>query len=184
MPSRSVRSMLSVLGGCLLLCLSGCVTETQSGDTSTFTFALWVSGSILLGGLAAMVGGWFLRTRSERWGWGLMIGGLLAVAIFAPTMFSDKATVSPELFTLRTGFFFAPTRHEVRFADVARMDLTKEVKPGRRGRKDTSYYLNFHLKAGESRKVPIGDLMKNGALERVLVIAATQNIPVADLTGG
>ena len=42
-------------------------------------------------------------------------------------LLSDRVTVKPDQFTLRTGFWFAPTVHEVRFGDLQRIELLRIV---------------------------------------------------------
>ena len=110
-----------------------------------------------------------------------MILGPLACLVLAPGMFLDKVTVNPERFTLHTGFWFAPTLHEVRFADLSRVDLIAEEKASRRGTR-MSYYLLCHRKSGASEKVPVGDLMKRGAAAKILQTAKAQGVPVVDNT--
>ena len=118
--SQRVRRAVHVILPCAFACLlGGCTNESQEGDTTVFTYALWVPGVVLAGGIVGTLAGVLIRKSIERLGWALIIGGPVAAFIFAPGLYSDKITVSNERFTLRTGFWFAPTTHEVELADVS-----------------------------------------------------------------
>ncbi len=77
---------------------------------------------------------------------------------------------------------FSPTRFDIKWDNVTSIEGTSEERRDRRGRKSTSYYLNFNLKSGGSEKVSVGDLMKKGAAQKLLVVAARKNIPVSGET--
>lgn len=173
-PNPFLRTVILAVLSCAL---GGCVTEVRQGDTSTFSFALWFPALVFLGSVAALVGGWFLRRKSARWGWALMLAAVLAGLLFAPGLFLDRATVSPEGFTLRTGFWFAPTRHEARFADLARIRLYAKERQTRRGRR-TDVSLLCSRKTGGIAVVPVGDLMKRGPVEKILDLAEERGIEV------
>jgi hypothetical protein len=162
--------------------LSGCVNQTAEAGQTTWKFAWWLPTVVLLGGLIAAPVGWLWRSKNN-YGWVLLIGGPLAAAVFAPGLMADRVTVDDEHFTLRTGFWFAPTRHDIRFADVSRIDITSETRSGRRGRRTTSYYLVCHKTTGDSEKVPVGNLMEY-AVGDILATADERGIPVQDMTGG
>ena len=176
----SLRSNLTsrvILLGALSCSLVGCVTESRQGDTSVFSFALWLPGLVLLGSVAALVGGWFLRLKSARWGWSLMLAAVLAGILFAPGLLLDRATVGREQFTLRTGLWFAPVRHVVRFADLAQIRVVSRERRTRRGAQ-TEVSLFCYRKAGSLAIVPAGDLMKRGPVQKILDIAEEQGVAV------
>ena len=162
----------------LLLVCSGCTVEDKDGDTSTYTYELWIPLLTIFGGAAVAIGGFFLRNFWERMGWGLMIAGGLGTLLIGPGMFLEYATVSPEKFVLRTGFWFYPSHHEVRYAEISGIQITSEEKRGRRGRVTKSFYLVCGLKSGGQAKIPIGDLMKNGAAAHMLRTAQSLQIPI------
>lgn len=161
------------------LFLTGCTNERVVGETTIFTFAWWVPLTILAAGMLAVAVG--VLTRHTRFGWAFLIGGPIAAFFFAPSMWSDRITLDHDHFTMRTGFWMMPTTHDVRFDDLHSIDQIAESRRTRRGR-STSYYLHCHRKSGESSKVPINDLMKRGAYERILQEAIAHSVPINDHT--
>lgn len=158
--------------------LSGCTTEYRDGETTVFTFAWYIPTLVILGGIVALLVGLVIVRKGGKWGWALIILGPLAAVVLGPGLVQDKVTINQSGFTLRTGFWFAPTLYEVRFKDVTGMQLISES--GRRGRK--SYYILCLTRSG-SQKVPEGDLMRNGPSDRILEMAAELGIPIEDRTG-
>jgi hypothetical protein len=174
--SRAVRVILPAAVACLI---SGCTKESQDGDTTIFTYAAWVPGVVLGGGILGTVVGVLIRKSIERLGWALIIGGPVATFLFAPGLYADKVTISNERFTMRTGFWFAPTVHEVQLGEVSHIELTSEKRVGRRGT-TTNYYMQCHRRAGNMERVPINDLMKNGPLDKVLHVVNGRGIQIVD----
>jgi hypothetical protein len=175
---RLMHWRFALLAFMLLVVCSGCTVEKKDGDTSTFTYEFWIPLVMIFGGAAVAVGGFFLRNFWERMGWGMMILGCIGTILVGPGMFLEYATVSPEEFKLRTGFWFYPTSHTVRYDNISGIQVTSEEKRGRRGRKTKSFYLVCGLKSGGQEKIPVGDLMKEGAAERMLQMADSKQIPV------
>ncbi len=176
MPKHGKIVRLLALGAVACL-ISGCTTETRDGDTTSFSFALWVPGLVILSGALVFLVGLLVRNKSSRWGWGLMIVGPFVLLVLAPGLFLDKATVNQDRFTLRTGIWFAPSNYEVHFPDLAQIELVEEERTTRRGPK-TSYFLLCHRKKGDSLKVHVGDLMKAGAADKILQTAKELGIPI------
>jgi hypothetical protein len=173
---RWIRPAIAIV----LLSAAGCTTETAEGNRFTYTFALWVPISVLLLGLVVSFAGWFVRLWKTFWGWVMIVMGPLLVVVVVPNLFIDSAVVDPEHFTLRTGLWFAPRHHNIRFADLTRLEMTSETRRGRRGT-STSYYFVCHFKNGGNEKVPLGDLMRNGPSDRILQMVHGRGIPVIDL---
>lgn len=171
-----------LLAAVVLVTCCGCVEHSTSGNTHTFYNALWATGACFVGGIVATIGGWYLRTVSERLGWALMIGGVLAFIGGTPTLFFEKTTVSDEGFFVRTGVW-GMSSYDVKYADTMNMNLTKEITTGRRGSKNTHFYLVCSPKSGEAQKVPINGTFEE-ALEFVVIGAKARNIPIIDSTGG
>ncbi len=167
------------LAACLLLLVcGGCTVEKKDGSTSVFTYETWIPLVMIFGGALVGVAGFFLRAFWTRLGWSMMILGPIGALVVGPGMFLEYATVSPEKFELRTGFWFMPNVHTVNYADIAGIQVTSEEKRGRRGRKTKSYYLVCGLKSGGQAKIPVGDLMKDAAAEKMLQTAYSHQIPV------
>lgn len=179
---RSIQ--FAALAAFLLLGLGGCVREDVDGSTITVTNELWVPLVALLGGIAAAPAGWFLRQKSARFGWGLLIFCPIIVLGIAPSLFLDRAVVDDTHFSLRTGIWGLTAVHEVKFADLSRIRLISEETTGRRGRKRTNYYLLCERKDGTSAKVPLGNKVAETAAPHLVERAKALNVPVVDETGG
>lgn len=136
MTSRAIRLLGLMLTLSLLV---GCVRESTNGDTRIFSYELWASGLIFLGGLIAIPVGWMLR-NSSRFGWALLIMGPIAAFGFAPSMFMDYVDVSPSGFSRHSGIWGMTSVQDVKFADVGSIRATIEEERGRRGRKIEKLY--------------------------------------------
>ncbi len=167
----------------LLLGIGGCVREDVNGSTITVTNELWAPLVALVGGIAAAPAGWYLRKKSTRFGWGLLILSPVAVVGLAPSLFLDRAVVDDTHFSLRTGIWGLTAVHEVKFADLTRIRLISEESTGRRGRKRTDYYLLCERKDGTSSKVPLGNKVAETAAPHLVERAQALNIPIVDETG-
>ena len=173
-----MRTRVATVAGLTLL--AGCVKETQVAGGSAFTFEPWVPAGIVVAGLVGLaVGAVLLRRRNWLAGIVVVLLGLLGLVVLGPGMFQDKVTVTDERFELNVGFWFAPTVHSVNLADVAGIEGTAEEKTGRRGRKTTDFKVVFRKKSGPAETVPVGDLMKRGAYNRLLEVADKKGIPVS-----
>lgn len=157
---------------------AGCVRETPTGTGSAFTFETWIPASLTLAGVVVLAAGVGLLAK-RRWKPGLVA---LAVGLFGlvlgPNLFFDRAEVDDEHLSLRTGFWFAPTVHEVRFADVASIEGEAQERSTRRGTR-TDFTLVFRRRSGPAERVPLGDLMKRGPMQKALQVAAGRGIPMA-----
>jgi hypothetical protein len=165
----------------LVVSCCGCVVESTHGDTHTFYNALWASAACLGAGLVGTVGGWYLRPFSERFGWALMIAGVLAGLGGTPTLFLEKTTVSNDGFFVRSGMW-GMSSYDVKYANTTSMELTKEITRGRRGSRSTHYYLVCSQKTGEEQKVPVKGACEE-AFDLIMIGAAMHNVPFTDSTG-
>lgn len=157
------------------LMLSGCVEKTEEAGRSTYGFAGWVIALVIIGGLVSVPLGWVVRRLSERWGWVLMIVGPIALVIVAPALFLDRVVVDNQHFEARYGFWFAPTTHDLTYADVRSMTVV--AVPGRRGQ--TKYELHCALRNGGETVVHVGDLVRY-AVPEILTRARAAGVPVQD----
>ncbi len=166
----------------LLAGLSGCVQETVNGTTKIYTYELWVPLVVLIAGLVATPAGWFLRQSSSRFAWALLISGPIAALGFAPSLFLDRAAVTPEAFTVRTGIWGMTAVHEVKFSDLRQVRYISEETVGRRGRKNTNYYFMCERKDGTSAKIPVGNNVVEAAAPAFIAKVLELNIALADQT--
>ncbi|MFO0863459.1 MAG: hypothetical protein U0744_02155 [Gemmataceae bacterium] len=157
----------------LIFFACGCTEVMRVGDKAIWTFATWVGLIVLLGSLAGIAAGFLWMVFRDKW------TGVAGIAFFvivgvvaAPAMFTDFCEVTPEDFHLRTGIWFAPNEHRVRFEDVLSMHLTTE-----RSGRSSSTYLISQTRQGQV-KTPVGDLMRNGPLEDIVAQARRRGILV------
>jgi hypothetical protein len=161
------------LAASLLVLLSGCYEKSVTGDQSVYKFAWWVGLLVILGGLVAVPLGLAIRNWSGRWGFALIVMGPVLLIFFAPVMYLDRVVVDSTHFEVRYGFWFAPTKHNIRFDDVREMRYVAT-----RGRKNRiQYELVCAMKGGDTRTVSAGDLVIN-AVPEILRRAEEKQIPV------
>jgi len=176
---RRLRLGLLLLGGLLL---AGCTRKEQQGDLMVWKYETWVGFAAILGGIAVAAGAIALR-KSGNWSWVIMLLAIGFTIGFAPFGFVDHVSLDQEHIATRWGFWFAPTLHDIRFDDVSRVDYTKETRRGRRGRKETSYYLVFTTKNGTQDKLTATNSLMEAAAEDLMLALAAKNLSVNDLTG-
>jgi hypothetical protein len=174
--SRPIR-IAGVLAVASCLLLTGCVSESKAGTGSTFKFDWWIPTLITVVALLLVVGGVLFTVRKKQGAWVAILVGVVGL-LFGPNMFFDRAVIDDDHFELSTGFFFSPTYFNIKWDNVSSIIGSTEEKTGRRGRKSTSFYLNFNLKSGGSEKVPSGDLMKNGPIKKLVEMANAKGIKV------
>lgn len=174
-PRFSVPTVFLVLG-----LLSGCVDESVSGNTTTYRFSLWIPTVVTLVGFVPVALGALIGLLWTRYGWLLVLPGLLYLVVLPPAIFLDRLVVSDTKFEQSTGFWFVPTQHFVSFGELSRIDIIEEQRPNG----SASYYLNCIKKNGSSERVPINDMMQPTPLNKILTTAQTARVPVIDTTGG
>lgn len=77
---------------CGLLAMGGCIHQSTDGPTQTFTYAVWVPVTLLIGGIITMAAGWSIRKRCPNLRWALLLAGCIATVV-APSQFTDRAVV-------------------------------------------------------------------------------------------
>lgn len=160
--------------------MSGCVNESTSGESQTFTYELWVPASVLAIGIVVSVAGWFLRASLGRFGWAMLVLGPLAAILGAPSLFLDRAVVDGTRFTLRTGIWGLTSVHEVEYDKLTRVSIISEEVRGRRGRKSTNFYLECERNDGTKAKVPVNNKVGEAAAPHFLKRVSELGIPVFD----
>ncbi len=151
-------SRLLILTGLFAFCFAtGCYEHTSKGEQSVYHFAWWVGPAIICASILGAVGAWFLREWSMKLAIGLMIAAPLAAIFIAPAMFLDKVVVDDHHFEARYGFWFNPTRHDIRFEDLLQIQYVSRT--GNRGRK--SYEMLCIDQSGQTTVVHAGDLVRS-----------------------
>lgn len=178
--SKSQRPLLLVF--VLLLGLTGCVKESTDGETIHITYELWVWSLLFFGGIAISVGGWFLRSFSERFGWILMLGGAAGALYFGPTTFLENASLTKTKFNLNTGFY-ATTHYEVTLDELQSATVIMEETRGKRGRKNKHYYLVCTEKNGKQSKLPLSNALCEKAIPHLADRIHERGIDIIDQSG-
>lgn len=171
-----------LLGASLLVLISGCVRESVDGDRQQFTYELWLSGLVLVGGIVAIPAGLALRKRIPRLGWSLLIGGPLAAFGFAPSLFFEKVTLNDKTLHVQSGIWGMTAIHSVSLDDLKSVRLIVEHSTGRKGRKVQKYYLMCDLKSGGSSKIPVNNNVTEAAAPHFIQRVRERGIPVYDQT--
>jgi|GEM_PF-1406428 len=178
--SRRFHPLLVVALLCLVL--SGCTRKSVDGEVTTVVYETWVAILAILGGVGAAVLSFVFRSRGLQL-WVLLIASVLATLLFLPFGFVDYVRVSPERLETRWGFWCFPTLHNIAFDDVRGVQLTKKVSSGRRGRKNTSYNLDFQLADGRVESISATNDLVEEAVDEILQPLAERGIHLVDLTG-
>lgn len=170
------RAATCILAVTLVVAIEGCAQVQAEGVTRTISCQWWVPWSMLVGGVIAAVAGWFLREFKERYGWGLLILGLLAVIVGAPTYFRERVVVDDSKFSMRSGIW-GLSMHEVAYAGLERVRSGSERSGGSRTRQ-TNYYLLCERKDGTSTKIPVDSALARAAVPHFLQRVQTLGVVI------
>ena len=163
--TRGRLAAVSIATG-ILLGAGGCVDTTVSGDATTYDYSWWVPLVTLVSSLVAFPIGLVMRKRSGRIGGGLMVMSPVLAFLVFPMLLLDKVKVDAQHFEDRYGFWFAPSRHNVRFDDLKEIRLVTYQQRTRRGGRTTKQKLVcIHKNAGTQDTVQLGTLVKEAAPE-------------------
>ena len=171
-----LASRWGLLAAALVLVCAGCVKKAVNGESLTYSFDIWVLPTIVLSSLVAIPIGYLLRKKVARLGWALMILGPFGL-LMSPTFMSDYAKVDADHFETSYGFWFAPSKYNVRFDELANIELETVIGRGRRGSKTRSHYMNLNYKSGKTSRVALGTVMKPASNE-ILQRAEAKGVPV------
>lgn len=179
---RSMRFLPRAIGRWMvivpiLLACAGCIQRSARGDVSTYGFETWVVLGIALGGIVAAPAGWFLRKRTARFGWALLILGPIAAIFIAPSMWTDRVVVDSEHFA-RSSAMPGSNNQSIRFDDVSALHYRSKVE--RSGRRSSrKYYLDVTQKSGQVQTISLGTLFQE-AIGEIFERAAAKGIPVTE----
>lgn len=173
-------NLLAMLLFTVVLC--GCVKRETSESGVVVSYEMWVGFAGILGGLAATLFGWYLKSHSIR-GWIFLLIALIGTVTFSPFGFIDHVTIGHDHLQTRWGFWCFPTINDVAFADVAAVNLSKKITSGRRGRKETRYYFDFAKNDGSVVSITATNALMEEAAQDILVELDNHNIPFNDVTG-
>jgi hypothetical protein len=159
---------------------AGCAGRFTNGGETTYTGAIWVPVVLLVFGVLCVLAGCLFRGHefplSARVALAVVGAGM---ALFgAPGLLAEKATVGPDHFEIRSGFWLRQTTKTVRFDDLVSIELVTI-----RGRRTTSYELKCVLKTGATEAFAIGDALTEATPE-IMARAIRRGIRVDGLLGG
>jgi len=178
------------LSGIVALCLSlsGCVDKKINGDVTTFSIALWVTAAFVIGGCGLIYGSQFIPKRTDGWfrfskriRLTMIFVGAACLYISLATV-NDRVTLSPSGFTETTGLIGMSHGHEVRFKDIEKIEITKEVS-GIGRNKTTNYFILCYEKNGDVKKVPASSQSMQSAFPNIVRALQASGVPVFNKTG-
>jgi hypothetical protein len=178
------------LTGLAALCfsLSGCVDKKINGDVTTFSIALWVTASLVLGGCGLIYGSRFIPKRTDGWFrfskrirlTMIFVGAALLYVSLAAI--NDRVTISSSGFTETTSLIGMSHVHEVRFKDIEKIEITKVIS-GIGRNKTTNYFMLCYEKNGGVKKVPASSQSMQSAFPDIIRALQASGIPVFNKTG-
>ena len=157
-----IRQFSRCVACVFLLAITGCITQTDSGQSVTFHNAWWVWAGIIAVGLIFMPIGFGLLRSDRRLAFGMILMGPLAIIGLAPTFYRAQVTVDDQGVETRQAFWGLSSANSVRFADAAKLRSGQEA--GRRGKMHEVLF--FDLKSGGVTPIHItGDMMREARSE-------------------
>jgi len=99
-----------------------------------------------------------------------------------PSAVNDRVTLSPSGFTETTGLIGMSHAHEVRFKDIEKIEITKEVS-GIGRNKTTNYFLLCYGKNGDFKQVPASSKSMQSAIGEIIRAIQAAGIPIFNKTG-
>jgi len=170
----------ALLAAFILFGLTGCITETAEGDATIFRYEGWVGPLSVFLGVVAVVVGWFLSEYDKRLGYGLLIIPPILLLLFVPNCFLDQVKVDEEHFEMRTGWWWEPTRTNLRFADIESMAYFEEERRGHRPGFHYIVYLECVDHEGQHFRIEL-DGLGFEAVGAILTRAGAQGVDVPSL---
>ena len=160
----------------LLIC--GCTRKWEDAGVRHYDYT-WSAAFISLMVAAALIPfGWLIRHDWERVGWTMMAFGAAGL-FFTPDLFLSHVDVSDDGFVYRCGSIFVDSG-DVKFNNCQQITLTTKVSRGKRGRRNTTHYMNCQLKTGTPVEIQLSTLMRE-ALSDLDASAGRRGVPVIDM---
>lgn len=167
----------AILLAVVLLCAAGCTERTVEGSRTTWTMQQQWGILILVGSLATLaVGLGLVFLWKHSGGWVLVVIGGLVAAVVPGMLLYGRVLVDDDHLEANYGFWFAPTRHDIRFADVRELNVGSQEVRGRRGTVRHQATLQYTLADGRTGEVT-GDLLR-AAMDEILERARKQGVRI------
>jgi len=184
--TKTVKATVILLIPILFL-LASCVTEKQVGDDLIYTLKLYVPLGFLVMGIFGL---WLgikrkpsqnsIQQKPEKFTkkfsrWTLVAGSVLVLVAGVPGAFMDKVRVSEEGFSLKKGFWFAPTQHEIEYSEISKLEVVEKGTG-----KDKSQTLFYTARdSGVVRKITVGTVLEYGGLKAITTLARLRGVEVS-----
>lgn len=165
----------------LLAVTTGCVRESTDAGDEVFQYQLWAPLALVAAGIAAAPIGWFLRNRSTRFGWGLLVLGPLFALALAPSLYLERVTVGGDGFHVRSGIWGSTAVFDVDFNQIRSLRFITQTRTTRRGRRTEQVMVCVPTTGGETR-IPLNNDVKRAAVKAIVQQAAARGIQVIDET--
>jgi hypothetical protein len=99
------------------------------------------------------------------------------LVLFVPNLFLDHVKVDDDHVEMHSGWWWEPTRTNLRFADVKQMDYFEEERRGHHPGFHYDFYLQCEMHSGQHVRVDL-DALGFQALETILTRASAQGVIV------
>jgi len=176
-PQRSCRRLAVIALAAFLLCFSGCLQEKTIGDVQTFTYPMWVSVVIFLGGGVATAVGYFLLKTNEKPAYILLLVGPVVALFVAPSYFFHKTSVGPEELRARYSLWGMEGK-TARYSELAEIKFTSTES-----RRSRNYYLECTTREGKLVSLSLQVESIKAAAPRFLEYARARRISVVNHQG-
>lgn len=176
-----IAKFVAVVIACFAM--AGCVSETLSDGVYHYAYARWAALlltllMLLIGSIAAMliaVPGYV----STRW-WvrypAFVIAAAVVIVIGSLGGWNERASVGPDWIERTVGFWFNPTRYELRLANVTSLVERRVVDHTSESR--TSTLILFATdRSGRQTQLPVDGMMIGAARQRIREMSTRLGIP-------
>src|SRR6266404_2465731 len=127
-------------------------------------YVAWIVAFLVVLGISA----WCWRRHiGKHFAPGFFFASFVIPLVVVPGIATESVRVAPNNLTIRTGFWFSPTIHQIQLAGLEAIIEQKEAV-AQRGlpRQDTFWY--FRYKSGDQRRINLPDLL-DANRDRVIV---------------
>lgn len=151
-----------------------CTEQQVEGSKTTYSFSTWLPIVVAIVGVLIAAFGFMIRGASpRRLHMTLMFIGVVAAVIGAPGIALDRIVIDDDHFSLKTGFWFAPTQHDIKWSEVKSVEVVQRRKGAD---------IVFQKNAGDRESVPMSNLAET-AMDKILSMAKAHNLEVSDGRG-
>ncbi len=178
-----------ILAAFLVCAFAGCVSQSENGGTTTYTYAWWAAVMGVVGMAVSAAVGWYLigagydapilgPVSVKNTGYALLVGGPLLGVLLVPTVFTHYCKVDDYHFEVQQGWWALPVKYSVRFDQLKGIEFETEQHI-RMPAAAASYYMVCVTHADKRERVELDALMRE-ALDDVLQRAKNRGVRMPD----